>query len=113
MCSNDMCSHTKLEFCGLDSFGVTRKFLELQGNVKFLMLSFGETDGRTDRQTLVKQYAPDLSMREHQKSIGVNSPIEVNETKQERAPRTGMTQIAVTTTWLWSAYVCYGLVTDI
>ena len=34
---NDMYSHTKHEVCGLDSFGVT--------------LSFGQTEGQTERQT--------------------------------------------------------------
>ena len=33
------------------------------------MLSFLQTDGWTDRQTTVKQYAPDLSMRGHKKKI--------------------------------------------
>ena len=52
-----MYSHTKPEFCGLHTSGVTAKCL-------VFMLSFGQTDGQTDTQedrqthTPVKQYAP-------------------------------------------------------
>ena len=35
-------------------------------------VKFEQTDGRTDRMTTVKQYAPDLSMRGHKKQLKNN-----------------------------------------
>ena len=48
----------------LDSIRVT-------GKCSDFMLSFGQTDGLTERQTPVKQYAPYLSMLGHKTNIGL------------------------------------------
>ena len=38
---------------------------------EFLMLSLGQTDEQTDRQTPVRQYAPNLSMQGHKQINGI------------------------------------------
>ena len=68
-----MYSHTKHVFCGLDSFGVT-------GKCYVFTVSFVQTDRKTDRQTPVKQYAPDLTMRGRKKGIK-SAKIQVRLTK--------------------------------
>ena len=50
---SDMYSHTKHEFCGLDSFEVT-------GKCEVFTLCFGRTDSKKHRRTPVKLFAPYL-----------------------------------------------------
>ena len=51
---DEMCLHTKYEHCNLNS-------MEVRGKCLVHRLSFQQTD----RQTPLKQYAPDLLMRRH------------------------------------------------